>query len=173
MKKTAVIYWPKKGNVENTAAKISAHFEAGSVDVFTISEVETNKLSSYDLIIIGGSTIGADNWEDTHTSKWYSFFEALKAVDLKNVPVAIYGLGDQILYPEHFVDGMAIIKKELLPTGAKIIGAWPVEGYEHTCSKSEDGDYFIGLALDDDQQSELSDGRIARWVDILKSEASF
>ena len=78
MKKTAVIYWPKKGNVENTAGKISTLFDSGSIDVFTISEVEVEKLIDYDLLIFGGSTIGADNWEDTHTSQWYSFFESMK-----------------------------------------------------------------------------------------------
>lgn len=170
MKKTALIYWPKKGNVENTAAKISALFDSGSIDVFTISEVEIEKLPGYDLLIFGGSTIGADNWEDTHTTKWYTFFDALKKLDLTSKLAAIYGLGDQILYPEHFVNGMATIQEALVATGARIIGAWPVEGYEHTDSKSIEGDHFIGLALDDDQQSDLSDERISKWVEMLKAE---
>ncbi len=170
MKKTALIYWPKKGNVENTAAKLSAQFAKGTIDVFTISEVEVENLSNYDLLIFGGSTIGADNWEDVHTSKWYSFFEDLKTVNLEGKPFAIYGLGDQVLYPEHFVDGMAIIRDEMVARGAKLIGRWPMEGYEHTDSKSIDGDHFLGLALDDDHQSELSNERIDKWVKMLKAE---
>ena len=170
MKKTAVIYWPKKGNVEKTAGKISSLFDSGSIDVFTISEVEVEKLTDYDLLIFGGSTIGADNWEDTHTTKWYSFFESMKKLDLSGKIAAIYGLGDQILYPEHFVDGMAVIRDELSSTGLRFVGAWPVKDYEHTNSKSVEGDYFIGLALDDDHQSELSDKRINKWVESLKSE---
>lgn len=170
MKKTALIYWPKKGNVESTAGKISKLFDVGSIDVFTISEAEPEKLSEYDLLIFGGSTIGADNWEDTHTTRWYSFFEAMRKFDLNGTLGAIYGLGDQILYPEHFVDGMSVIREELSSTGIRFIGSWPVEGYEHTDSKSIDGDHFIGLALDDDQQSDLSDDRISQWVSLLKSE---
>ena len=173
MKKTALIYWPKKGNVENTAAKLAAYFDTNSIDVFTISEVEVDKLPEYDFIIIGGSTIGADNWEDVHTTKWYSFFEKLKGISLQGKKAAIYGLGDQILYPEHYVDGMAIIRDEFKAAGAEIIGAWPVEGYEHTDSKSQEGDHFIGLALDDDHQAELSDERIEKWVALLKAEAGF
>lgn len=173
MKKTALIYWPKKGNVENTAAKLAAYFDKDNTDVFTISEVEVNKLPDYDFIIIGGSTIGADNWEDVHTTKWYSFFEELKGISLKGKKAAIYGLGDQILYPEHFVDGMAIIRDEFKAAGAEIIGAWPSEGYEHTDSKSQVGEYFIGLALDDDQQAELSNERIDKWVAILKDELGY
>jgi len=170
MKKTALIYWPKKGNVESTAAKIAAHFEKDTIDVFTISELDVNKLSEYDFLIFGGSTIGADNWEDVHTSKWYSFFEALKAINLDGKAAAIYGLGDQVLYPDHFVDGMAIIRDELVASGAKVTGKWPVQGYEHTDSKSEEDGHFIGLALDDDQQPELSNERIDKWVSMLKTE---
>ena len=170
MKKTALIYWPKKGNVENTAAKIAAYFDKDTIDVLTISKVEVSKLADYDLIIIGGSTIGADNWEDAHTTKWYKFFEDLKSIKLTGRKAAIYGLGDQVLYPEHFVDGMAIIRDEFKAAGADIIGAWPVEGYEHTDSRSQEGDHFIGLALDDDQQPELSNDRIDKWVAKLKAE---
>ena len=168
MKKVILVYWPKKGNVEKTANKIARQLDDIPVDVFTISDLEVEKLAEYDLLIFGGSTVGADNWQDTHTSKWYSFFEALKQMNLSGKKVAIYGLGDQVLYPENFVDGMAIIRDELVAAGAEIIGAWPVEGYEHTDSKSIEGDHFIGLALDDDQQAELSDERISKWVAMLK-----
>ena len=167
MIKTAIIYWPKKGNVENTAGKVAAHFN--NADVFTISEVDPESLTGYDLIIFGGSTIGADSWEAAHTTKWYSFFEAVKKLDLSGKLGAIYGLGDQVLYPDHFVDGMAIIREEVASTGIRFIGSWPTEGYEHTDSKSVEDDHFIGLALDDDQQPELSDERISKWVEILKS----
>lgn len=173
MKKTALIYWPKSGNVENTAGKIKALFDAGSIDIFTISQVDVNTLTNYDLLIFGGSTIGADNWKDAHTSKWNSFFEELNKLNLKGKFAALYGLGDQILYPENYVDGMAIIRDELKPTSASIIGAWKADGYEYTDSKSLEGDYFIGLALDDDQQSELSDERISKWVEQIKKEAGF
>jgi len=73
MKKTVLVYWPKKGNVENTAKRIATHFGEDAIDVFTISELDVNRLADYDLLIFGGSTIGADNWQDAHTSKWYVF----------------------------------------------------------------------------------------------------
>ncbi len=65
---------------------------------------------------------------------------------------------------------MSIIRDELVAAGAKIAGAWPLEGYENSDSKSVEGDHFIGLALDDDQQPELSDERIGKWVALLKTE---
>ncbi|MDT8393699.1 MAG: flavodoxin [Bacteroidales bacterium] len=169
MKKTALIYWPKKGNVENTAKKIAGLFNEENIDVFTITGVDVQLLTDYDLLIFGGSTVGADNWKDTHKSKWYAFFDELKKVDLSGKTAAIYGLGDQVLYPDNFVDSMVIIRDELVSVGAEIIGAWPDEGYEYTDSKSFKDGHFIGLALDDDHQAELSDERISNWVRILKS----
>ena len=168
MKKIALVYWPKRGNVEKSAQKIARQFGEIPVDVFTISQVDVSTLPDYDLLIFGGSTVGADNWKDTHTSKWYSFFKELKNINLSGKTAAIYGLGDQVLYPENFVDGILIIRDELVAAGANIVGAWPVDGYEHTDSKSIEDGQFIGLALDDDHQAELSDERIKAWVEIIK-----
>ena len=78
-----------------------------------------------------------------------------------------------MLYPENFVDGMAIIRDELDQTGVRIIGRWPAEGYEHTDSKSLEDGYFIGLALDDDQQPEYTNERIEKWMKMLKKEIGF
>jgi len=139
--------------------------------IFTITSVDVEKISEYKLLIIGNSTVGADNWEDTHKSRWYEFFAKLENLDLSKTFVAIYGLGDQILYPDNFVDGIATIKEEFGKCDAKFIGRWPIEGYEHTDSKSIDGEEFLGLALDEDQQSELSDSRIEKWLSQIISEA--
>jgi flavodoxin I len=170
MKKIALIYWPKKGNVEKAANKIYKKFDEAQVDLFTITSVDIDRLSGYDVIIIGGSTVGADNWEDTHKSRWLDFFMGLEGAKIDGKVVAIFGLGDQILYPEHFVDGMAHIKSELSRHDVRFVGKWPTEGYEHTDSKALEGDHFIGLALDDDQQPELTDERIERWVEMIKKE---
>jgi len=56
---------------------------------------------------------------------------------MKGKNVALFGLGDQILYPDHFVDGMAILKDEFEKLGAEIHGEWSSEGYEHTGSEAE------------------------------------
>lgn len=167
MKKTALVYWPKKGNVEQAAIKMARHFDPESLDIFILSEVDVEKLPEYDLLIFGGSTVGADNWEDAHTSKWFVFFNELKKVDLSGTTAAIFGLGDQILYPENFVDGMVIIRDELLEAGAEIKGAWPVEGYEFRDSNSIENGHFIGLALDEDHQPEQSDERIRDWLEMI------
>lgn len=173
MKKIALIYWPKKGNVEKMGKKISEKFSKDQIDIYTITEVDVKILPNYNLLIIGNSTVGADNWEDAHKSRWYEFFKRLADIDLKSTSIAFYGLGDQILYPDHFVDGMAIVKQEFAKCCPLFIGKWPAKNYDFTDSDSLDGDNFIGLALDEDQQSELSEARIEKWIAQLKSEVGF
>jgi len=170
MKKIALIYWPKKGNTETAALKIASHFNEASIDIFTVKSINTAEFALYDAFIIGAPTTGADNWQEAHKSLWGSFFERLAKAKIKGKPFAIFGLGDQILYPYNFVDGMIDIKKEFELHGAVHAGSWPVEGYEYKDSLSQENGHFVGLALDEDQQSELTDERIAQWTKQLIAE---
>ncbi|MCF8366462.1 MAG: flavodoxin [Bacteroidales bacterium] len=173
MKKTALFYWPKKGNVASCALKIEAQFEKDNIDTNTIKAIDEYDLNDYSLIIVGGSTVGADHWEKaTKNNFWHSFFTKIKQANHTGKPIAIFGLGDQILYPDHFVDGMKLIKDEIEGCGARLIGKWPTEGYEFTNSDSIEDNMFLGLALDEDQQPELTDERIKNWVQQIKEEAA-
>ena len=172
MKKIALIYWPKKGNTEAAAYKIMKRFDPNMVDIFTITSINTAEFALYDAFIIGGSTTGADNWEDAHKDRWTEFFQRLEKADVKGKPFAIFGLGDQILYPNNFVDGMAIIKEQFEKAGAKHTGLWPTEGYEFKDSNSIENGKFLGLALDLDKQAEMTDERVDQWTALLRKEFS-
>jgi flavodoxin I len=170
MKRIALIYWPKKGNTENAANRIYDRFDKEMIDIFTITSIGTEDFGLYDAFILGGSTTGADNWEQAHKTRWADFFARLEKADIKGKPFAIFGLGDQILYPYHFVDGMRTIKEHFEKHGALHKGLWPTEGYEFRESDSVENDMFFGLALDMDQQKELTDERIDRWTEQIRKE---
>ena len=60
---------------------------------------------------------------------------------------------------------------ETLNNGGKIIGKWPTDGYEHTSSKAEkESGVFLGLAIDEDNQYELTEERINKWSVQIKKE---
>jgi len=170
MKKIALIYWPKKGNTETAAHKIYSGFEKNVIDIFTITEINTAEFAMYDAFIIGGSTTGADNWENAHKTRWNDFFKKLDKAEIKGKPFALFGLGNQVLYPNHFVDGMAFLKEIFEKRGAFLKGLWPNEGYDFQESESVENGMFYGLALDFDQQNELTDGRIEKWVAQIRKE---
>ena len=83
---------------------------------------------------------------------------------------ALFGLGDQVGYPEWFLDGLGYLYRQIIVQGADVCGAWPIEGYEFESSEAllDDGQHFAGLALDEENQAELSEARILRWCVALK-----
>jgi flavodoxin I len=170
MKKIALLYWPKKGSTEAAAHKIHSRFEKEVIDIFTITEINTAEFSMYDAYIIGGSTTGADSWESAHKTRWNDFFIKVGKAEIKGKPFAMYGLGNQVLYPHNFVDGMAFLKEVFEKQGAILKGLWPVEGYEFQESESVEKGMFYGLALDFDNQDDLTEGRIDKWVAQVRKE---
>ena len=168
--KTVILYWPKGGNTENTAKIIKKTF-GDEADLFDIKTFNTDDISKYDLIITGASTIGAENWEDaSNDNEWNRFGMEAREKDFTGKYVAFFGLGDQVLYPNHFVDVLGVFQEEFSKTGAKIIGKWPVGGYRFTDSDGVEGDKFYGLAIDEDNESDLTEERVKKWVAQLKEE---
>jgi flavodoxin I len=170
MKKIALVYWPRKGTVEKNAKRIVELLGDTNIDMMPLKDLDPDILLNFDNLIFGCSTVGADSWQNAWTgNQWFKFFVRMKEknTSLKGKKAAIFGLGDQILYPNHFVDEMNTIKKELEYRGAQVIGKWPVKGYEHSDSKSQDGDFFIGLALDEQNQGNMSQLRISQWTKEL------
>ncbi|VDR24782.1 Flavodoxin [Raoultella terrigena] len=72
--------------------------------------------------------------------------------------MALYGMGDQLGYGEWFLDALGMLHDRLATRGVKFIGYWPTEGYEFTSRKPivADGQLFVGLALDETNQYDLS-----------------
>ena len=52
----------------------------------------------------------------------------------------------------------------------KLIGRTSAEGYDFEESRSVEKGKFIGLAIDDKNQKELTEERIENWVKQLKEE---
>jgi len=50
------------------------------------------------------------------------------------------------------------------------IGKWSIDGYEFDESQSIIDGKFIGLVIDEDNESDLTTKRVDLWVDQVKSE---
>ncbi|MDD5157926.1 flavodoxin [Sulfurimonas sp.] len=165
--KTAIFYGSSTGNTESVAKKILKKLGGVEVlDIYDISSTKVEKISEYEKLIIGSPTWGDGDLQDD----WESVFEKLKNIDFAGKTVALFGLGDQEEYPDKFLGAMWLLYEVIKSKGAKIIGEWPASGYYHNNSKAQDGDQFVGLALDEDNQSEMSDGRIDDWCEQIRSE---
>jgi flavodoxin I len=116
--------------------------------------------------------IGCPTWDIGELqSDWDGFYqEELDNINFSGKKVAYFGTGDQVGYAENFQDAMGILEAKISSLGGTTVGYWSIDGYEHEASKAEKNGKFVGLALDEDNQSELTDSRIREWVTQLKNE---
>ena len=171
MKKTVLLYWAPGGNVENVAREIYRQFGVNELEIADIAGFDINRLPEFDQFIFGSATIGADVWSDAKSSnKWNEFFVKAQNISFAGKKVALFGLGDQVLYPDHFVDSLGYLKGFIDKKGATLVGKWPVTGYDFTDSEGVENNMFFGLALDEDQQPELTPSRVEAWVKQIKNE---
>lgn len=148
---------------EMAGEKIRAQIGEHLVDLFNIADDPVINAELYDNLIFGIPT-----WDYGELQEdWEDIWEDLDELDLTGKKVALYGLGDQVGYPEWFLDAMGYLHNKLLERGATAVGYWPIEGYEFEGSKAltKDGSQFMGLALDEENEFDQSAERIATWCD--------
>lgn len=120
-----------------------------------------------DLLIIGASTWSVGELQED----WDRVVPHLEGLDLTGKRIALFGLGDQRNYPATFVDAMGLLHDKLASMGACLdLGTWSTNGYGFRESLAVRGDRFVGLALDDENQAELTAGRIREWCGQLRRE---
>ncbi|ASC94511.1 flavodoxin [Sulfurospirillum diekertiae] len=161
--KIAIFYGSTNGNTADVALKIQKRL---NTDIYDVGKLKNgDDLAKYDLLILGTSTWYDGDLQDD----WDSFMSHLKVADLRGKTVALFGLGDQESYGSDYVSGMRLIYDMVVEKGANVIGSWEDEGYSYESSASVMDGKFVGLALDEENQNELTDGRIETWCDQLET----
>ena len=125
-------------------------------------------MEQYDVLILGIPT-----WDFGEIQEdWEAIWDQLDSVNFDGKIIAMYGMGDQLGYGEWFLDALGMLHDKLAPKGATFIGYWPTEGYEFTSQKPiiADGQLFVGLALDETNQYDLSDERLQTWCEQILGE---
>jgi len=157
MNKTVVVYGSSTGTCEAIAEKIASRLGAECLNVqdMTVGTVADNQN-----LILGTSTWGAGELQDD----WYDGVNVLKSSDLSGKVIALFGCGDAESYGDTFVGGMGELYDAVKESGARIIGQVPVDGYTFDDSTAVVDGQFVGLALDDVNEDDKTDGRIDAWV---------
>ena len=109
----------------------------------------------------------------------YSVYGGLSAVvwtDVIQVAVLIFG-GFMTSYlavsfiggDTGFFGGMGMLYETFQYRGARFVGFWPTTGYDFTSPLPLlDHDHFVCLAIDEDNQAELTDSRIREWCKQIR-----
>ncbi|MBO4761299.1 MAG: flavodoxin FldA [Bacteroidales bacterium] len=159
--KTIVYYGSTTGTCEDLANRISAAL--GGADVKNASELG-GEAADYDLLVLGTSTWGDGEVQDD----WFSALDTLKGLSLAGKKVAIFGVGDSESYPDTFCGGMKAIYDAAKEAGADVLPGVDASDYNYSSSAAVIDGKFVGLALDETNEPDKTDERIAAWVSKLK-----
>jgi flavodoxin I len=166
MSKIAIVYGSSTGNTEKVAVSIQNQLTDHQVDLYNVQDCGIDLYVEYDNIIFGVSTWGEGDMQDD----WDSYENKFSKVDLSGKIVALFGLGDQEEYSDNYLDAMGTVYDIVTKNGATVVGSWENTGYEFDDSTALRDGRFIGLALDEDNQSKLTDARLTQWLgEILPS----
>ena len=140
MGKVHVIYGSTTGMTEAVAAKIANSLGA---QVFNVNAADAAAFDA-ELLVLGSSTWGIGDLQDD----WAARLDEVKG-NFAGKKVAVFGLGDS----QGFADSFCVAA-ETIADAAKGAGATLV------------GDV---LKLDDTNEADQTDAKIAAWVETLKS----
>jgi flavodoxin I len=168
-KKIGLFYGTTTGKTESAAEVIQSEFGDDIVTLIDVSQADGSDFDDYEYIIIGCPTWNIGELQ----SDWEGLYQELDDVDFSGKTIAYFGTGDQIGYADNFQDAMGILEEKISALGAKTVGYTSTDGYDFNDSKAVQNGKFVGLALDEDNQADLTDKRIKAWVTQLKSELMF
>lgn len=164
--KILILYATTTGNTGYVGEILKSLFSSDEVTIKNVEEIHYNDLVGFDFYIFGTPTWGEG---EMHKS-WKAFFNNLNAEILAGKKVAIYGLGDSLMFPDRFVDGMRELYDCVKKVGGIIIGRCPTLGYNFLSSKAIVDGEFCGLPIDQDNESAKTVERLSEWVKRISRE---
>ena len=174
MAKVGIFFGTDTGNTRRIAKDISmALGSAIAAKPVNVRNAAAADMLAHDILILGTPTYGEGLLPGLSTGNatesWEEFLPTLEGRDFSGKKVAIYGLGNQKSYPAEFVDAVFYLYERFKECGATIIGEWPVEGYNFKSSKAVIDGSFVGLALDQENQKDLTPERLDAWLKMLEN----
>lgn len=164
MEKTAIIYGSSSGITEEVANRIASQMGIAKEDVYNVTNISTETVSKYDLLLLGSSTDGYGELQED----WYDGVKVLKKTDLSGKKIALFGTGDSSTFSDSFCGALGELYKELESSGANFIGQVDSAEYSFDDSEALINGQFIGLAIDEMNEPEKTDDRITRWIESIQ-----
>lgn len=174
MAKVGIFFGTDTGSTRKVAKLIAQKMGDIADKPLNVNRINQSALLDYQYLILGTPTLasgllpGLD--ADCEQESWAEFLQQYPDLDLTGRKVALFGMGDQVGYPDEFVDGLGELFDYIEECGAELFGRWPNSGYEFNQSTALDGDEFVGLVLDKDNQASLTDERVSHWVEQVMAE---
>ena len=164
MNRIAILYGSSGGNTASIARQVQDLFD-GKADIFNVMEVTLEEIKDYTYYVIGTSTTGIGDLQDD----WEGFLPSFAGLDFTGKKVAIFGLGDSASYSTSFAESMKVVYNEIQDK-VEVVGQVPDEGYTYDYSTAVADGVWVGLPIDEDNEYDLTQDRLEKWVETLKNE---
>ena len=164
-----LIYGTRTYNTKRVAEKIA---KASGLVAIPVEKLTLEAFSAFDHLIVGAPTLNTGNVVRRSGTPMDEFLYTVlpAAGSLHGKKVALFGLGEQMPYPSSFCEALDELGTCFRDSGAQLIGRWPLDGYDIWESRAVWNGEFVGLTIDEEDQPELTDERIERWLKQLKAE---
>tara|TARA_B100000945_G_C20424198_1_gene619501 strand:- start:1385 stop:1897 length:513 start_codon:yes stop_codon:yes gene_type:complete len=168
MKKIGLFYGSSTDNTKIAAEYIYEYIknEGHEIECHNIEDVDVEDMLKYDNIIIGCPTWHIGELQED----WDSVFLDYEKLDFSNKVGAFFGCGDQIGYPDNFLDAIGILAKPFIKNGGEVIGKCARDEYEFSDSVALEGDDLLGLGLDYDNDEDKCEGQMIMWMEDILEE---
>lgn len=169
MARIGLFFGSNTGNTRKIAKQIKKRFDDETLaDPLNVNRADPAAFAAYDYLILGTPTLGEGQLpglsSEAEAESWEEFLPKLEDFSFEGKTIALYGLGDQVGYANEFVDALIFLHDFFSERGARIVGAWPTEGYDFSTSQAVVDDKFVGLALDLDNQADQTEARLSAWL---------
>ncbi|WP_017298832.1 flavodoxin [Nodosilinea nodulosa] len=170
MTKIGLFYGSTSGTTEELAEKIQRAIGADVCDLYNMEDDfdDAEDLLKYDYLILGCSTWGAGEVQNSWREPLFDM--EVEKPDFSGKTIAIFGPGDCEGHSKHFVGALGILHDQFKALGAKVVGAVSAADYSFEKSTSIRDGKFVGLPLDEVNESDKTDRRIADWLELLKAD---
>jgi flavodoxin I len=163
MNKIGIFYGSSGGNTQEIANRIASKLGIDKAAIHDVSSSKSGDMDAYNVLLLGTSTWGLGDLQED----WENFIQTLSLADLSNKKVALFGCGDASSYPDTFCEGIGKIY-QAIKDRTTVIGFTSTDGYSFDSSESVVDGQFVGLVLDEDNESDLSESRIDNWIETIK-----
>lgn len=167
MAKIGIFYGSTAGVTEEIAEKLVEYFDEDSCELVNMEDFDDfDDMLQYDYLLLGSSTWGSgevqNDWRDPLVD-----MEDEKP-DFTGKTIAFFGAGDCGTHGENFVSALGILYDSFKAAGATIVGDVPTDGYTFKHSYAVRDGKFVGLPIDEINESDQTDERIENWIDNLR-----
>ena len=164
MNNTCIVYGSSTGTCEDIAQRIAVRLGVDKNHVIDVNSLTPDIISASDNLIFGTSTWGEGEIQED----WYDGLKIIRGCDFTDKIVAIFGCGDSVSFSDTFCSGMAQLWKEIENKGVHMVGQVSTTGYTFDDSEAVVDGKFVGLALDNVNESDQTDKRIENWAEQIK-----